>query len=255
VIPTITDYRAPMFYMNGDFGTIKGFTATFNLRRTSRIQANLNYTYSNAEGTGSATNSHFDIAWQEEDPTFPRLIFPLDYDQKHKGTVVVDARTLPEDGPEVFGVRPLANIGLNLKFDFHSGSPYTAIPIGDAFSSVYGFNAPRPSEAPNQSTLPWFYQLDGKLDKTFQVGPVKLNVYIWAINVLGLKSIVGNEYRQTGRPDTDGWLQTDAGKAKYQALGENGDNWANWYQAVLTNTGTRGWQAPRQIRMGLKFEI
>ena len=254
ILPEIDDYRTPTFFMNGDFGTVKGFTATFNLRRTSRFQANINYTYSNAEGTGSSAGEHFAIAWQEEDPHFPRIIAPLAYDQRHKGTIVIDARTEPNDGPEFLGGRPLGNIGLNLKFDFHSGSPYTRIAIGDAFSEFYGYNCPPPMEAPNASELPWFYQLDAKLDKTFNLGPVRLNVYLWAINLLGLKSITDG-FRQTGRPDTDGWFETDAGKAKIASLGEDAEDWQKWYTAIISNSGTRGWQAPRQIRFGLKFEI
>jgi outer membrane receptor protein involved in Fe transport len=254
LIPLTMDYRTPTFIMNGDFGTIKGFTATFNLRRTSRIQAQVNYTYSHAEGTGSSFGEHADIAWQEEDPHFPRIIAPLTYDQRHKGTVVIDTRTQPEDGPEFFGGHPLGNIGLNMKFDFHSGSPYTRIPIGDAFSQLYGYNAPPPVEAYNSSTLPWYYQLDAKLDKTFNIGPVRLNVYLWAINLLDIKSIT-NGWRQTGRPETDGWLETDAGKAKIKSMGESGEDYVNWYNAWLTQCGTYGWQMPRQIRFGLKFEI
>jgi outer membrane receptor protein involved in Fe transport len=259
VIPRTTDYRTPTFMYNGDFGTVKGFTATFNLRRTSRIQSTLNYTYSHAQGTGSTFGEHAAIAWQEEDPHFPKIIAPLDFDQRHKGTIVIDARTQPEDGPEVLGMYPFGRIGLNLKFDFHSGSPYTRIPTGGAFSSVYGFNAPPPIEAPMSSNLPWFYQLDGKLDKTFVIGPVRLNVYLWAINLLGLKSIVDG-FSQTGRPDTDGYLETDAGKERIQNIEDTygkefADYYVNWYNAVLTNCGTRGWQTPRQIRFGLKFEL
>jgi hypothetical protein len=154
---------------------------------------------------------------------------------------------------------PLGRIGLNLKFDFHSGSPYTRIPAGGAYSSIYGFNAPPPVEAPMSSTLPWFYQLDGKLDKTFVIGPVKLNVYLWGINLLGLKSITAG-FRQTGRPDTDGYLMSDAGQARIQNIEdthgkEAAEAYEKWYYADLTNCGTWGWQTPRQIRFGLKIEL
>ena len=69
---------------------------------------------------------------------FPKVIAPLDYDITHKGAIMIDFRTLPEDGPKVLGMMPLANVGLNLRYDFHSGSPYTPISIGDAISEVYG---------------------------------------------------------------------------------------------------------------------
>jgi outer membrane receptor protein involved in Fe transport len=254
IFPTITEYRAATFTTNADFGTVKGLTATFNLRRSARIQAQLNYTYSMAEGTGSRMNEHFDIAWQENTPVFPKVISSLDYDVRHKGTVVVDFRMLPEDGPELWGTRPLGNIGLNLKMDFSSGSPYTPIAINSALSQVYGYNAPQPLAAPYTANLPWFYQLDAKLDKSFQIGPVRMDVYLWAINLLGT-DIFTDMFRMTGRPDTDGWLQTDAGKqaiAKRQAYAQD---YVRWYQAILTSCGTFGVQAPRQIRLGLKFEI
>ena len=149
-------------------------------------------------------------------------------------------------------MRPLGNIGLNLLFEFHSGSPYTRIPSGSAFSEIYGFNAPAPLEAPYSSTLPWFYQLNGKLDKTFTIGPVRLNAYIWAINVLGTKSILANFRGQTGRPDSDGFLESELGKTYAK---QRGEDWVNWYKAMLTDCGSYGWQEPRQIRFGLKLEI
>ena len=91
------------------------------------------------------------------------------------------------------------------------------------------------------------------------LGPVKINVYLWAINVLGLKSITYG-FRQTGHPDSDGYLETEGGKERIQNIKDAyGDEYAeyyiNWYNAILTNAGTRGWQTPRQIRFGLKFEL
>jgi len=252
IVPRVLDYRPATWTANTDFGTIKGFSATFNLRRTARVQSNVNYTYSVAEGTGSTSSSHNDIAWQEnETPSFPKVISALDYDIRHKGAIMIDFRTLEEDGPEVLGLKPLANVGLNMVFNFHSGSPYTPIAVTDAISEFYGYNAPAPLSAMNGASLPWFYQLDAKLDKSFTVGPVKMNAYLWAINLLGTKSIVSG-YRGTGRPDTDGWLETDAGKA---AVAANGPDYVKWYQAWVSACGTFGYQEPRQVRAGLRFEL
>jgi outer membrane receptor protein involved in Fe transport len=255
IFPTITEYRAATFRTNGDFGTVKGLTATFNLRRSARIQSQLNYTYSMAEGTGSSGGEHSDIAWQEqENPTFPKVIAPLDYDIRHKGSVIVDFRMLPEDGPELLGTRPLGNIGLNLKMDFNSGSPYTPIAINGALSEFYAYNGEQPLTAPYSTHLPWFYQLDAKLDKAFQVGPVKFDLYLWAINLIGTELFTGG-FRQTGRPDTDGWLETTAGKEAIAKRGVNAQDYVNWYQAIITSCGTWGIQTPRQIRLGVKFEL
>jgi len=214
----------------------------------------VNYTYSMAEGTGSRFGEHFDIAWQENSPVFPKVISSLDYDIRHKGSVVVDFRLLPEDGPELLGTRPLGNIGLNLKFDFASGSPYTPISILGSQSEVYGYNAPQPLSAPYTANLPWCYQLDAKLDKAFQVGPVKFDVYLWALNLLGTEGFMSG-FRQTGRPDTDGWLETTAGKDAIALRGAQAQDYIKWYKAILTNCGTSNIQAPRQIRLGVKFEL
>jgi len=251
IIPQTTAYRAPTMTVNGDFGTVKGFTATFNMRRTSRIQSQLMYTYSIAQGTGSNVGSHNDIAWSEENPRFPKVIQALDFDIRHTATAVIDVRTQAEDGPELMGTYPLGNIGLNLMFNVNSGAPYTRIAIDDAYSEVYGFNTPQPLGAPNTSRLPWLYQLDARLNKSFTVGPVKMTAYLWALNLLNTKSFT-QAFRQTGRPDSDGWLLTAEGQKK---MADKGEDWLNWYQSVLTNNGTWGWQAPRQIRFGFRFAI
>lgn len=255
VIPVIADYKTQTMFMNGDFATVKGISATFDLRRTNRISARLNYTYQIAKGSGSQGGSHATIAWQEAEPNFPRIIFPLDFDQRHKGTVVVDIRSIEGDGPEIGGMHPLENIGLNLMFQFHSGSPFTRIPLGDAFSNINGYNAPPPVEAPNSSRLPWVYPLDAKLEKSFTIGSMKLVAFLRGINILNLKSYDG-VFRQTGRPDTDGWLNTNAGKNMLETMGEYKEDYINWYYASLNNCGATGrWQAPRQIRFGLRLEI
>ena len=251
VFPEVTDYRAPYFNMNEDFGTIKGLSLTFNLRRTHNIQVMANYTYSDAKGTGSEPRSHFDIAWTESTPIFPVVIGRLDYDQRHKGWIDLDLRFPEGDGPELFGMKPLSRLGLNTSFSFHSGSPFTRVDATYGSEAVFGIQHPEPLEAYNVSSLPWFYQLDLKLDKSFKIGPLDLNAYLWVINALDTKSVT-NMWRATGRPDDDGWLETDQGRKWAETHGEDG---VKWFKTIMTDTGTYGWQAPRIIRGGLKFNL
>ncbi|MCK5147104.1 TonB-dependent receptor [bacterium] len=255
IVPLESGYTSPDLFTNGDFSTVRGFTTTFNMRRTSRVQTQIMYTYTVAHGTGSDAQSHRDIAWQETTPFFPKVVQTLDFDIRHAATAVIDVRTKADDGPEFMGMYPLGNIGANFKFDVSSGAPYTAIGIAGAYSSIYGFNAPTPLGAPNSSRLPWFMQLDAKITKSFTVGPLKMQAYLWALNLLNSKSIT-NFYQQTGRPDTDGWLLTDEGQTKLaEKTAAYGDDWLNWYEAVQTNCGSFGWQAPRQVRFGVRFAI
>jgi len=251
IFPEIADYRAPYFHMNGDFGTVKGVSFTFNLRRTSRFTVWANYTYSDAKGTGSTPNGHFDIAWQEQSPTFPVVIGALDFDQRHKGNLDVDYRFTKDEGPTLFGMKPLANFGANMAISFHSGTPYTRVSASYGSESNFTFNAPQPLEGYNASTIGWFFNADLKVDKGISIGPLDLNVYLWAQNVFNNKSQTGL-WRATGRADDDGWLATPAGQAYAKQYGETG---LRWYKAMMTNCGTFGWQAPRVVRAGLKFDF
>ena len=113
-----------------------------------------------------------------------------------------------------------------------------------------------PLESWNQSSMPWVYQLNAQLDKTFSIGGLDLNVYLWAINLLNTKSAT-NVFRQTGTPGSDGHTETADGKqraANYDAKYGEGE-YHRWYQALLTNSGTWGYQAPRQVRLGLKIML
>jgi hypothetical protein len=97
--------------------------------------------------------------------------------------------------------------------------------------------------------------LDAKLEKSFTIGSMKLVAFLRGINILNLKSYDG-VFRQTGRPDTDGWLNTTAGKNMLDTMGDYKQDYINWYYASLNSCGATGrWQAPRQIRFGLRLEI
>jgi hypothetical protein len=83
-----------------------------------------------------------------------------------------------------------------------------------------------------------------KLEKTFTLGSLKMVAFLRGINVLNLKSYDG-VFRQTGRPDTDGWLNTTAGKAYLEGMGDYAADYEKWYYAILNSCGATGrWQAP-----------
>ena len=73
--------------VNGDFATTRGFELQLDLRRTQRLAATFNYTYSDAQGTGSTPNEAGRAVWQSPtaDPYFPQQISPLTFNQTHNG--------------------------------------------------------------------------------------------------------------------------------------------------------------------------
>ena len=90
-------------YMNGDYGVVKGMSVNMNMRRINGLLANVSYTLSFAEGTGTDPASNWNIAWTGD--TYPTMINPLEYDQRHTGSVMFDYRL--DSGV-------LANTGVNL---------------------------------------------------------------------------------------------------------------------------------------------
>ncbi len=247
-------YGTIIMTQNYGFTNVKGFSIHFNLNRTKGIKLMANYTLSYVNGTGSESQSYASQVLLQEEAFLPISVAPLDFDQRHRGMIDIDIRTHANYGAKIFGAYPLANMGLNMLLTVHSGEPFTRIQIGEGFSQVYGYQNAFALESTNASNLPWFYQLDAKLDKTFPIGVVDFNVYLWIINVLNTKSITA-VFGQTGRPDSDGFLETDYARKSAAEYPEAEAEWRRWYQALLTNCGTFGWQAPRQVRLGVKFEL
>lgn len=236
--------------VNGDFTTVKGIEMKLDLRRTERISASIDYTYSDAQGTGSTPNEAGRAIWQSptSTPFFPQQITPLTFNQTHRGSINLDYRFVDEDGPEVLGSKILSNFGFNLLFSFNSGFNYTRF---EGFA-----NARVPLESLNSSVTPWNFQLDAKFDKSFSLGPLNLNVYIWVINLLDIQNIVG-VFGTSGDPIDDGWLASPEGSARYQGYllnhgQEAADTYKALYLASIYNSGNFG--TPRQIRLGLRLD-
>lgn len=243
-------HQAYFAFINGDFATTKGVELKFTLRRTERIAAQAYYSYSDARGTGSNSTTSFRSIWQNPSggaPFLPLYVTPLDYNQSHRGNINLDYRFAENDGGPI-----LERLGLNLLFSFNSGHNYTRI------GYQYG-NTRIPTEELNASSTPWVYQLDFRLDKSFKVGPVDMNVYVWVINVLNTENIQ-NVFIQTGTANDDGYLTTSQGALNLQTYGAQ---YEAYYRAFLANgfgfsQGTpvdyNIYGVPRQIRLGLRVD-
>lgn len=242
------DFAKPIpyaLYTNEDYGTVKGASFTFTLRRTNRFAGTANYTLQYAAGTGSDANTFYNIAWQQgRDPTF---VAPLDFDQRHTGSVNVDFRMNKDDGPTFLGGKPLGNVGLNLLLTFGSGLSFTPVRVQtEVFSGTAGYF---PIGQVGSATGPWTYQLDLKLDKTVTISTLNFTAYLWAINVLNAVN-ASWVYPETGEPDNDGYLDTVAGQNFVNQWGPNG---VALYKFLLRNPAMVG--PPRQLRLGLQFNL
>ncbi len=232
-------------FINGDFATSKGFEVRLDLRRVQRISASLDYTFSDAQGTGSTSSSGFRAIWQSptQTPLQPSQIAPLDFNQTHRGSINIDYRFSSDDEPSW-----LRNSGLNVLFSYNSGHNFTVV-------DGYG-NSRIPQESLNSSTTPWNFQIDAKINKSFSFGPLNANIYLWVINILNTKN-VQDVFMQTGSTD-DGYLVSQQGLTQIQAYrqeyGEKiAQDFINTYNTVnIDNADIYG--TPRQIRLGVQIE-
>lgn len=200
---------------NFDFGTIKGLTTTYDLRRTGNITLRVAYTLQFASATGSNAGSAINLVNSGE-PNL-RVIFPTDRDQRHLLITTFDYRYgvgKDYNGPVINGRQILKNTGLNLVGTFGSGTPYSQqrVATGNAFISSSG--SPQLEGTVNGSRLPGQFRVDVQIDRSIELTfgkdkekPKKafLNVYFLINNLLNTQNIV-NVYRFTGNPDDDGFL-------------------------------------------------
>jgi outer membrane receptor protein involved in Fe transport len=232
-------------YVNGDFGTVRGLSLSFLLRRTNRVSATVNYTLQYASGTGSVATTNYNIAWLGGN--YPTFVSPLDFDQRHTGNANIDFRTLADDGPTFLGGKPFGRVGVNLLLTFGSGRPYTpALPN----STLFGQAWERPTAAVNQTYAPWNIELDLKIDKTFSfLGSSNLNVYLWMLNVLNTKNVTF-VYDNTGQPDDDGYFQTAEGQQYVAKEGAEAEQGYRYRLGLPAN-----WGVPRQLRLGFRVDM
>jgi len=236
---------------NLDFGTVKGYTIAYDLRRTGNVRMNANYTLQFADGTGSSSTSGANIA-RSGQPNL-RYILPLSFDSRHQVVMNMDYRYgggPAYNGPVWFGKRILENAGLNVVLNANSGTPYTrrslAYGLTDGATPITG-NI-------NGSRLPWSFRIDATANKVwnFQEGPLSnFEVYMQFLNVLNTQNILG-VYSYTGSPSDDGYLSSPQGQNAIQ-FQTNAQSYADLYNISLANPGL--FSLPRRIRLGLRIGL
>ena len=251
-------------YLNEDFGTVKGLELSLDLRRTNRLSARINYTLSDARGTGS--NSRSGQGAQESNIGIPSsFINPLDFNQTHRGTVMLDYRFERNDGGPI-----LSGLGLNVLMSFNSGHGYTKIPVPTSLGQASAWTIgtyplidprfSRPEEPINASTTPWVFNVDVNISKAFWIGNITTELYLNILNALDTKQVL-YVYPTTGTPNDDGFLTSPLAD-RYKAI----PYFAEFYKAInLDNQWSydgsgrgpagRMFGSPRQIRLGLRFEL
>jgi outer membrane receptor protein involved in Fe transport len=243
-------------YGNIDFGTVKGFSFSYDLRRTNNLELTAAYTLQFADGTGSDAESQSSINARGN----IRYLSPLSFDERHRLSANIDYRYSSGNqytGPKWFGADVFANAGVSIQATAASGRPYTH----EVKPARFGSQGIGP--AINGARLPWNFNIDMRIDKQFKIGgnngnkPMYADVYIRIENLLDTKNIIG-VYQASGSAYDDGYLATSEGAGGIKTLEDSGrsedvDNYLLAYQWGLLNPGF--FTIPRRISLGATLEF
>lgn len=232
-------------YANIDFGTIKGMTLTYDLRRTGNIRATISYTLQFANGTGSDAGTALSLIKQNE-PNL-RTTLPLNYDQRHVVKASIDYQYgtgKAYDGPTLFGKDLLENAGVTFIMNYSSGRPFSKLDANTDYliGSING------------SRMPSIFTTNMKVYKRFSLNegkdkrPIGLQVSLDVINLLNTFN-VRSVYRTTGNPDDDAWLTTAKNQTEIQSKLDP-SSFVNYYGMRLDMAAM--YMQPRTIRLGLQ---
>ena len=251
-VATIGTYDS---YGNIDFGTVKGFNFSYDMRRTGNFEFTAAYTLQFADGTGSDAESQSGLTQKGINI---RNIFPFTYDERHRFAFTADYRYESGNkynGPKIAGQNILANTGLNVQIVTASGRPYSA------GTQIVRYDGTGYKGSINGSRLPWNFNVDIRVDKNISISkgknPLDLNIYLRVQNLFDTKNVIGI-YRGSGDAKDDGYLRSDKGAAEISSVistyGEDYvDYFVNQYNYRVINSDN--FTVPRRIFIGAILEF
>ena len=254
-------------FSNLDFGTVKGLTASYDMRRTKNARIRASYTLQFANMTGSSTSTASALI-SAGVPNL-RSTFPTNADRRHAFNLSLDYRYSEGknyDGPVIHrkngkpDLQILSNTGFSLEVKGGSGTPFTAArkvnsPIGQANYLLKGTY--------NGSRIPASFRFDLRVDKDFSVNigrkkegesqgrDASVNVYLIVQNLLNSKNIT-NVYSATGNPDDDGYLSAPEWQREINTQIDP-QAYAQMYQLYVNSGGN--YSMPRHIKVGMSINF
>jgi len=239
---------------NLDFGTIKGMTFAYDLRRMGNVRIRASYTLAFAYGTGSSATTALAVV----NAGLPNLktINALNWDQRHQIQMTFDyhyGKGKDYNGPIWFDKKVFEEAGANFVLIGGSGTPYSK---NRDVTRAAGFTSGTTilDGTLNGSRLPWQVRVDGRIDKYFNLEWGKedkkrasLNVYVQLLNVLNTLNIA-SVYGATGNSDDDGYLNDPGSQSAITSLNDE-DAFRELYAIKVNNPGN--YSLPRRIRLGL----
>ncbi len=251
-VPIVGDYET---FGNIDFGTVKGFSFGYDLRRTGNITLKANYTLQFANGSGSDANSGRGLNARG----VIRELFPFSYDERHRVNLTLDYRYADGKaytGPTIGGKDIFANAGANFIVTAVSGRPFslfTQVQQPYLESGIVNINGSR---------LPWIFNTDLRLDKQMKFNfseeskrSLNANVYLRFENLFNTRNVI-DVYNVTQSPDDDGYIISSFGQDRLSSIEQAGrdvNGFLASYQWRLLDPDF--FAAPRRIYLGVIFDF
>ncbi len=253
-------------YNNLDFGTVKGLTAEYDLRRTGNVRVTAAYTLQFADATGASTTTAASLLAAG----LPNLrsTYPMPWDRRHAFNVTLDyhwGSGKEYNGPRIMREKsgkapltPLSDLGFTLTVTGGSGTPYNASraplsPLSGGYNLLKGTYG--------GSRLPWQFRLDLRVYKDFYFKTKKtegdnnkqvyMNVYLQVLNLLDTKNIM-NVYPYTGNPDDDGYLTAPEWQRQINNQ-QDPTSFRELYSLYVDSP--YNYSKPRQIRLGVSLNF
>ena len=182
-------------FVNEDFGSAQGIDLQLEkLPGTGLVSASISYSYMIAKGNGSdAYDPYYSYITSQEDTLAPISEYPLDFDQRHTLTAVLDYRVPAGYKYKFLGLNLPTDWGIGFVGYYGSGLPYTP-------TDLRGIR----TDDRNSGRLPANYTVDMKLNKNFTFNKSAYNVsfFIEVDNLFDKRNVI-NVYSTSGRPDDD----------------------------------------------------
>lgn len=214
------------FYENRDYARSRGLELELEKKYGNYVSGTATYDFSYAFGKASANTLDFFDNFYDRTSAVTVQEFPLDWDERHSVTLILDIRVPQNDHPKLFGLTMPDNFGLNIFWQYGSGFPYTP---GDQHPGVELLSGGVVLD--NSKRFPPTSNVDIRFNKDFKIADLDYTFELWVNNVFDTRN-VASVGTNTGRPDTG----LNLGGIPY--LGDNPPD-------------PRSWEAGRQIRLGL----
>ena len=245
-------------YDNIDFGTVKGLSFGYDLRRRNNVQLTATYTLQFADGTGSSATTAEKLI-QEGLPNL-RTTLPLDFDQRHNISANIDYRFgfgSKYNGPILFGRQLLEGVGANLLVAAGSGTPYSQQTEATE-EAKYGVPIRTTLEGSiNGARKPWSFRADLRINKDVKMKisedrNLTMDIYMLVENIFNTANII-DVYRYTGNADDDGYLSSAVGQDDMNKNYE--DPMAFYDQYGLKMNNPNHYSRPRLIKLGMQVNF